>query len=191
MGGGAQEGDEELKEAMVNSKVDAIEQEYSHLLATQLDSQRQFFESLLAGAERDCALKIEAAEQAALKFKQEAEKALAQAKDSDRKRQSADKKLADAVSSLELLKKEKDFFRSLNETLLANQKDFQQQLQLAKTEAVKKEAAFKDMEEQVRDLMVYIEAQKVLTTEGGEELRGGSSGVQVKAVKDGRRRQER
>ncbi len=37
-----------LQEALIASKLDAIAAEYNHLLACQLDSQRQYYEGLLA-----------------------------------------------------------------------------------------------------------------------------------------------
>lgn len=39
--------DIDLHEALFESKVDAFAQEYTHLLVTQLDSQRQYYEGLL------------------------------------------------------------------------------------------------------------------------------------------------
>ena len=41
----------DLQEALFASKVDAFAQEYNHLLVSQLDSQRQYFEGLLRSRE--------------------------------------------------------------------------------------------------------------------------------------------
>ena len=48
-----QEADPELQEALMNSKMDMFASEYNHLLVTQLDSQRKYFEGLLQKAEDD------------------------------------------------------------------------------------------------------------------------------------------
>lgn len=49
--------DADLQEALFASKVDAFAQEYNHLLVSQLDSQRQYFEGLLRSkdAQREAA----------------------------------------------------------------------------------------------------------------------------------------
>ena len=46
-----------MQEALFASKVDAFAQEYNHLLVSQLDSQRQYFEGLLRSrdAQREAA----------------------------------------------------------------------------------------------------------------------------------------
>ena len=51
------EADIDLQEALFASKVDAFTQEYNHLLVSQLDSQRQYFEGLLRSrdAQREAA----------------------------------------------------------------------------------------------------------------------------------------
>ena len=67
--------------------------EYNHLLASQLDSQRQYFETLLSAAERRAEQRVSEAEAIASCSEQATLEAKAQAKDSDRKRQGAEKKL--------------------------------------------------------------------------------------------------
>jgi BRCA1-associated protein len=42
--------DDSLKEAIISSKFDAVADEYNHLLTTQLDSQRHYFEVTAARA---------------------------------------------------------------------------------------------------------------------------------------------
>ena len=51
------EEEEDMSEAILNSKLDSWAFEYNHLLTSQLDSQRQYFEGLLAAkdAEADAA----------------------------------------------------------------------------------------------------------------------------------------
>ena len=54
---GPSDNDADLQETLFASKVDAFAQEYNHLLVSQLDSQRQYFEGLLRSqnAQRDAA----------------------------------------------------------------------------------------------------------------------------------------
>lgn len=44
------------------SKLDGIASEYNHLLVSQLDSQRAYFENLLASADVDAAARLAAAQ---------------------------------------------------------------------------------------------------------------------------------
>ena len=67
--------------------------EYNHLLATQLDSQRQYFESLIEASEAAANQRVLEAEAAASSLRQAADAAMAQAKEADRKRQGTEKKL--------------------------------------------------------------------------------------------------
>lgn len=144
--------------------------EYNHLLASQLDSQRQYFETLLSAAEGRAEQRVSEAEAIASCSERAMLEAKAQAKDSERKRQGAEKKLvrlkahrftvpvlihqprcfqADATASLQRIETEKEFLRSLNETLLSNQKGFKQQLQASKEDVSSKDAMIKDLKDQV------------------------------------------
>ncbi|GAX80832.1 hypothetical protein CEUSTIGMA_g8267.t1 [Chlamydomonas eustigma] len=168
-------GDEELKEAMMTSKLDYISQEYNYLLTSQLDSQRAYYEGLLHAAECNAEQRVKEAKEEASQLEATAARALELAKEADRKKQSVDKKLVDAGVAAQRLMEEKEFLRSLNDTLLSNQRDFQNQLKNAKAEVAAKEANIKDLQEQVRDLMFFLEAQKVVQTASeGNELQQGT-----------------
>ena len=182
-GGGGYGGDEEgcpecsheaeLKEAMVSSKLDAIAFEYNHLLTSQLDSQRQYFEGLLDKARADADARAGAAERAAAASAAGGAEAAGAAREAERKRAALERKLvrggaaaararaaapsppptpprrshtpprhaprprlpthptprappapaqAEAQAAAAKLGEERAFLRSLNETLLANQK---------------------------------------------------------------------
>eukprot|EP00775_Hariotina_reticulata_P010878 gene10878-11032_t len=79
-------------------------------------------------------------------------------------------KEAELSASVNKVREERDFLRSLNETLLANQKDFGVKLKDAQQALAASEAQVQDLQEQVRDLMVYIEAQRTIQSETGSEL---------------------
>lgn len=53
------------------------------------------------------------------------------------------------MTSVQRVTEEKDFLRSLNETLLSNQKEFKDLLNAAKDDVAVKEATIKDLQEQV------------------------------------------
>jgi len=86
----------QMKEALVSSKLEAISLEYNHLLASQLDSQRQYFEGLLAQQDAKQQAAVAAAKAAAEQAQVASEAAATAAKDSDRRRQQLERKLVGA-----------------------------------------------------------------------------------------------
>ena len=56
---------------------------------------------------------------------------------------------ADLNAKVSKLSSEREFLKSLNDTLLANQKQFQQQLTASQNQLQEKDAELKDMQEQV------------------------------------------
>jgi BRCA1-associated protein len=65
----------------------------------------------------------------------------------------------DTGTAVKRLTEEKEFLRSLNDTLLSNQRDFKSQLQTAKAELATKDASIKDLQEQVmmlEDCVVFM-----------------------------------
>lgn len=83
----------QMKEALVSSKLEAISLEYNHLLATQLDSQRQYFEGLLAQQDAKQQAAVAAAKAAAEQAQAASQSAAGSAKESERKRQQLERKL--------------------------------------------------------------------------------------------------
>lgn len=73
--------------------------------------------------------------------------------------------------------------KQLNDSLVRNQKDYQARLNELerhfKEASEEKDGRIHDLEEQVRDLMVYIDAQN--TVEGSPEMKEGT----VLSVRDG------
>ncbi|GLI59895.1 hypothetical protein VaNZ11_001933 [Volvox africanus] len=166
--------DEQLKEALMASKLDAIAVEYNHLLASQLDSQRQYYEGLVAQATLDADHRCAQAGAAADKARAEAEEAQAAAREEGRRRHAAERRATETAEALRTVRQEAEFLRSLNETLLANQRDFKQQLAAEKARGDAAEAAVKELQEQVRDLAFFIEAQRTINDADGGELKEGT-----------------
>ncbi|WIA10155.1 hypothetical protein OEZ85_010359 [Tetradesmus obliquus] len=158
----------QMKEALVSSKLDAITLEYNYLLTTQLDSQRQYFEGLLSQQEAAARQQLASVQQKAEAEAAQRAAALATSKEAERRRQQMKRKLSELSSAAAKAAEEREFLRSLNETLLANQKEFGAKLTAAQAAAADKDAQLQDLQEQVRDLMVFIEAQKTIQSAGGE-----------------------
>jgi BRCA1-associated protein len=169
-----------LEEALVSSKLDAIHSEYNQLLTSQLDSQRRYFERLMAVAEAE----REGAATAAAAAKERAAavaSAVDDARDARRNLKEAHEKLDAEMGRRAKVEEERDFLRSLNDTLLANQRAFEEKTRAlerdAEASAREKDARIRNLEEQVRDLMVFLDAQsKVQEAVGGDggTIAGGS-----------------
>ncbi|KAI5080588.1 hypothetical protein GOP47_0003771 [Adiantum capillus-veneris] len=144
-----------MAEAIINSKIDEITAEYNQLLTSQLDKQRQYFEGLL------------------MEVKQEREMAISQAEE-----KAVTLKLAKVRAKLENAEEERRFLEQVNESMKANQESWQLAV---KTAEAREKAAIKqrddrivDLEDQVRDLMLSMEAQRVVETSGPSEIRDGT-----------------
>uniref|UniRef100_A0A0D6R608 BRCA1-associated protein n=1 Tax=Araucaria cunninghamii TaxID=56994 RepID=A0A0D6R608_ARACU len=148
--------DSGIESALFESKIEAISVEYNNLLTSQLENQRQYYDSLLAETkqQRDAAIS-EAVEKATTM------------------------KLQKLQSKVEKCIKENDFISEVNRNLIANQDLWKKKVaEIEKREelAIKvRDEKIADLEEQVRDLMVYIEAQKTLETcSNSAEIRDGT-----------------
>lgn len=144
-----------MAEAIINSKIDQTTAEYNQLLTSQLDKQRQYFEGLL------------------MEVKQERELAISQAME-----KAVNVKLQKLQAKLDKAEKERRFLEQVNESMKANQESWQSAIKSAEA---REKAAIKErddriaeLEEQVRDLMLNIEAQRVLETSGPSEIRDGT-----------------
>ncbi|XWS70721.1 hypothetical protein CRYUN_Cryun03dG0071900 [Craigia yunnanensis] len=148
--------DSGINEAIYSSKVEAIFDEYSHLLATELEKQRQSYESLLAEAKskRDSSI-AEAVEKAVTS------------------------EMQDIQSKLDKCTEEKNALAEINRYLIKNQQVWHEKVkEIEEREASQlrlKDEKILDLEEQIRDLKVYIEAQKTLIDmTDSDSIRGGT-----------------
>ncbi|MBA0604281.1 hypothetical protein Godav_016953, partial [Gossypium davidsonii] len=148
--------DSGINEAIYSSKVEAVFDEYSRLLATELEKQRQNYESLLAEAKgkRDSTI-AEAVEKAVTS------------------------EMQDIQSKLDKCTEEKNALAEINRKLIKDQQVWHVKVkEIEEREASESrlmDEKILDLEEQVRDLKVYIEAQKTLTDmTGSDSIKGGT-----------------
>ena len=163
----------------MSSKLDAIHTEYNQLLTSQLDGQRRYFEGLLSTAqgEKDGLLSAAAAaaQQAAV-----IAGAVQDARDARQSLKEAHRTIDGKLAAMAAMQEEREFLVSLNETLLANQKSYKFKMKEVEdaTEGKLRErdAKVRELEEQVRDLMIFLDAQSKIeaATAEGEEMEGGS-----------------
>ncbi|XP_024026075.1 BRCA1-associated protein isoform X1 [Morus notabilis] len=142
--------------ALYNSKVDAIVEEYNHLLANQFETQRQYYSSLLAEA------------------KSKLENAI-----TDAVEEAVNSKMQDIQNKLQKCMEEKNVVADINRSLIKDQelcrKKFKEIEEREAAELKLRDAKILDLEEQIRDLTVYIEAQKTLSDmTDSDGIRGGT-----------------
>ena len=187
-GGANEKVDYDRDEAIVASKIDAVAFEYNHLLSAQLESQRLYFEGILLQNRVDSDARAATLQEQMDEVSQDLAKARDEAKEAAKQKKASAKKASDFAEKARKVEEEKEFLRQLNDTLISNQKQWKEKTEkleatITATSAAK-DAKILELEEQVRDLIVFIEAQK--TVEGGE-LEGGT----VVAAEPERRRETR
>jgi len=173
-------GDPDKQHAVVASKLDAMAFEYNQLLTQTLESQRYYYEDLLTAAATENAHLQEVLD-ATEDSKKAARDAIGHAKEMELKAVKAEKKHHDVQAKLMRTAEEKEFLRQVNESLITNQKQLQIKLkdQQAQAEASnsKNIQQIQELEDQVRDLMVFIETQNKLANTSSaeaEDLRNGT-----------------
>uniref|UniRef100_A0A7N0VJQ6 BRCA1-associated protein n=1 Tax=Kalanchoe fedtschenkoi TaxID=63787 RepID=A0A7N0VJQ6_KALFE len=139
-----------------SSKVEAIVDEYNRLLATQLETQRQHYETLILEAKcKRESIVLEAVEKA------------------------VSSKSQDIHSQLEKCFREKKAVGDMNQELIKNQENMRTQVKgMEEREMLSlklKDEQIIDLEEQIRDLTVYIEAQKTIgSISQSDDIKGGT-----------------
>ncbi|KAJ1443910.1 Zinc finger, UBP-type [Sesbania bispinosa] len=129
--------------ALFNSKVEAIMDEYNRLLTSQLETQRQYYESLLAEA-----------------------KSKAESSISDAVKKAVASEMQDIQNELEKCTEERNAVAEVNRKLIKNQEMWRKKVK----EAEEREAGsvklmnerILDLEEQIRDIKIFLEAQKTI-----------------------------
>ncbi len=90
----------------------------------------------------------------------------------DKARLRAEQKANSSRDKLEKLSKEVEFLRDINKSLVSNQEEWKTRMEQQQKDNTK-ENRIQELEEQLRDMMFFIEAQKTVQNAGGE-LQDGS-----------------
>ncbi|XP_057967393.1 BRAP2 RING ZnF UBP domain-containing protein 1 [Malania oleifera] len=135
--------DSGISGTLFSSKVEAIVDEYNHLLESLLETQRQYYESLL----------LEARSKKESSISEAVEKAVTS-------------KMQDIQCKLEKCVEEKKAVADINQNLIKNQELLRNKVKEIEESEISllrsRDEKIGDLEEQIRDLTVYIEAQKTL-----------------------------
>ncbi|KAF9937245.1 hypothetical protein BGZ65_001664 [Modicella reniformis] len=165
-------------------KLDAIGLEYTYLLTSQLESQRLYFDAQMA-AMADQLTQVnkqtkELEQEAAMLNKKNHELTLlAESLEKEKvpvlikEKKAAEKRMEKLQEKLQLLEQQYEEEKEMNAGLRTNQDNFKVRLQ-------EKEAEIQELQEQVRDMMIYLDTQqKVEASPMKNELVNGTIGVVV------------
>ncbi|XP_042458446.1 BRAP2 RING ZnF UBP domain-containing protein 1-like [Zingiber officinale] len=144
-----------ISEAILSSKVQMIVDEYEHLLASQLESQKQYYEAIVQ------------------KEKENKKKYIADAIE-----KAVSLKLQDMQHNIHDVTKEKKVAADINANLMKNQKLWQEKIkeieERERTTLRIKDENIRDLEDQIRDYMVFIKAKEALKVAEADDIRGGT-----------------
>ncbi|KAG0144504.1 hypothetical protein CROQUDRAFT_47254 [Cronartium quercuum f. sp. fusiforme G11] len=180
-------------ESAQQSKIEAISEEFGHLVASQLDSQRAFYEqeiemlrarlgatkseSIIPKANSDVVAeealrkRVEELEERLRSVQEERDEIYAEAqKDRVRLERKAEKAMELGKKFEKELKEEQAMGVGMRAKLtkLENERETSER----RTKNLEEEVA--ELRDQLRDLMFFLDAQTKIEKEGGQELRGGT-----------------
>jgi len=151
------------------SKVEAIWLEYDYLLSSQLETQRTFYEEQLIRFEKEKneeVARFEAQTGKEMEINQQLILRL------EKERKNYEKQIQKLNDNMKNMEEDSKFMKQVNESLTNNQKSWQEKIKQTEDKLsivdTDKDKRIKELEEQVRDLMFFIEAQKKLETSSNE-----------------------
>ncbi|XP_057339840.1 BRCA1-associated protein [Microplitis mediator] len=165
--------------AAVDEKVDAVQLEFTYLLTSQLEKQREYFEDRLNRVEQRSLLEITELKEKFNQISTENTQIKEKVGVLTREKQSLEKKIQNSSTKLSQAQAELTEEKALRHALEQNQFSWQskhKQLQDELTEYKgTKESEIKDMKEQIRDLMFFFEAQKKIeSSTDRDNIAGGT-----------------
>lgn len=179
-------------DALSAEKIEAIGIEYSYLLTSQLDSQRSYYEEQsqelksqvddLRGMVERLSLEFEKertrSKEEEVRRKEEEEEAIAEVvKDRTRAEHKAEK-MADLARRLD---KELRDERAVSEGLMKNLGNMKEKVERAEKEKEGYHEKVKELEDQVRDLMFYLEAKTKIEQGDGVESEAAGGSIELPA----------
>ncbi|KAK9532212.1 hypothetical protein VZT92_009609 [Zoarces viviparus] len=165
-------------------KIDALQLEYSYLLTSQLDSQRIYWENKIVHLEKETAEEINNMK---VKFKETLERCDNLERrfgEMGKEKQGIEKKCTQLHTRVVKLSQELKEEQEMNRCLRANQVQLQSQLveeeRKGKESGEHKDGAISELQEQLRDVMFYLEAQQQiehLPPEARSEIQEGQINI--------------
>lgn len=162
-------------------KIDSLNLEYTYLLTSQLESQRHFFEDKIQSIEIHKNRQIEEIEGQVKKALDEITKRDQHLAQVIKEKQVAEKRTNLLTAKVNKMVTELEEEREMNRCLRENQIEWQTRVTDLEQRLAKKDEEMTELQEQLRDLMFYLEAKEKLETSDEvtqQELQEGSIVVQ-------------
>ncbi|RWS28418.1 brca1-associated protein-like protein [Leptotrombidium deliense] len=149
-----------------DEKIDAVQLEYTYLLTNQLESQRHYFEETISRIEKEAHEQMAEILDKSKIVAEEKDKLESKYSNLVKEKQSLDRKITQLSTKLNKVSSELQEEKDINKCLQENQSLWNQKLQETekqlKTLTESKETELRELREQVRDLMFFLEAQEKL-----------------------------
>lgn len=160
-------------------KIDSIQLEFTYLLTSQLDAQREYYEEKLSRLEAATEKSYGQEKLQSEALRQQNKNLEGKLKESIKERVNLERKLQQLQSKLAGFNKELSDEKHVADAYRTNQSEWQSKYQSADTRLKElqtaKEAEIVDLKEQIRDLMFYMEAQNTIEkSELRDEISEGS-----------------
>eukprot|EP00117_Sycon_ciliatum_P000805 scpid38353/ scgid0191/ BRCA1-associated protein; BRAP2; Impedes mitogenic signal propagation; RING finger protein 52; Renal carcinoma antigen NY-REN-63 len=162
-------------EVTSTQKWEGLQLEYTFLLTSQLESQRLYFEEKVAMAQDEMRDKLHQAEHKCRELQDRLQELQQQSVAAEKQRCATEKKFAQMSERITDLTKGLEEEKEMTAYLRENQKESERRLvvteRVSKEQLDSKDTAIKDLEEQLRDVMFYIDARKTVAKLPDEEDR--------------------
>ncbi|XP_062512359.1 BRCA1-associated protein-like [Corticium candelabrum] len=162
---------------LADEKIDSLTLEYTHMLTSQLDSQRLYFEEKMARMEKEALDQVTALEDRSRKYKEEMERLECQLHDDGKSKRKLEKRIEQLTTRLSKAEEEVKEEKEMNKCLRDNQQALKEKIERDHFEWEKRhEDEVHELSEQIRDLMFYVETQQKMervSDEQKQELQDG------------------
>lgn len=155
-------------------KIDAFQLEYTYLLTNQLDTQRKFYEETIRKIESEAQETISSLQEKNQIMTQDKVKMQEQINNLNKEKSSCERKLNQLSTKLGKLSEELAEEKELNKALTKNQDILHKNLKESEEKMLQlisaKNEELNDLKDQVRDLMIYLEAQSKIKAVSDSDL---------------------
>ncbi|XP_047425648.1 BRCA1-associated protein [Mugil cephalus] len=169
-------------------KIDALQLEYSYLLTSQLESQRVYWENKIVHLEKETAEEINNMKSKFKEMMERCDNLEQRLGEITKEKQGVEKKCTQLSGRVVKLSQELKEEQEMNHCLRANQAQLQAQLaeeeRKGKETGERKDEAIAELQEQLRDVMFYLETQQQiehLPPEARSEIQEGQINIPAAA----------
>ncbi|GAB0100524.1 BRCA1-associated protein [Sergentomyia squamirostris] len=177
-------------------KIDSMQLEFTHLLTSQLEAQREYYEDKLSRLESLVTSETDKIKAHTSQIVEQNNTLESKVKELSRDKVNLEKKLSQVTTKLTTIAKELSDEKQMGKAILTNQSQWQTKYlnleKRSKEVQAEKDATILDLKEQVRDLSFYMEAQSMIAkSELKDEIADGSVIVPEASAQKGKNRRRR